>query len=342
MKSRELLPLSVLLSAVLLCGCVSFDGDGSEEPGSPADSVLKMVEKDPERGFHWPYCLYIPETQVSSPVPIILIANNTPRPDDDVTVHYRQARNKVAQYRHMADRTGFPLLIPAIPRLEHEFPGGSGYQNDAWVVGVQSLNRNALLTPNRALKRMDLQVMHMLKHASTVFGEHGIAADGKAVVFGFSSSGTFAHRFALLHPDVVRLEIAGAPGGWYTLPLESYRGTRLRYPIGIADLESLTGSPFTAAQYRQIPKLWFVGAEDEDDAVPYLDAYAYEDRVTITRLFGEDHMERYRRQAELLDQRGMNTDFHVFESAGHEITSEAWETVYAFIRRYCRVPVQPN
>jgi pimeloyl-ACP methyl ester carboxylesterase len=328
-----LIALSVLL--VSLTGCTGLSDAAAGKEKASGHGTLVEVERQPELGFSWPYLLYLPQKTAPEPLPVILIANNTPRPADDYAVHYRQARRKVEQYRQLADRTGLPLLLAAIPRFRQEFPGGSASQRDAWVVGVQSLNRNALLTPVPALKRMDLQAAAMLEHAGNELKERGLAVTGKAIVFGFSASGTFAHRFALLHPELVCAEVAGAPGGWYTLPMDSYRGKMLRYPVGTADVRKLTGKDFALEQYRRISKLFFVGEEDQDDAVPYLDAYAYEDRLTIMELFGADHMERYRQTGRLFTRQEMNARMRFIEDTGHEISATAWRLVYSFIGTHC-------
>jgi pimeloyl-ACP methyl ester carboxylesterase len=326
---------AILLATFLAPGCAS--SPELREEGAASARVITGAA-DEAAGFHWPYFLYLPEHPAEGTLPLILISNNTPGPADEYRVHRRQAEGKIEQYRHLSDATGLPLLIPAIPRFYHRFPDPEIEQDDAWLVNPQALTRNALLTPDETLARMDLQVCRILDDAVRSLQEEGIQAAKEAVVFGFSASGSFAHRFSLLHPERVSLEIAGAPGGWYTLPLAEYRGRRLRYPVGIADLKELTGEAFRRERYRQIPKFFFVGSEDGDDAVPYLDSYSYEDRVTIMELFGREHMERYRRAAQLFAEEGMRARLRIYEGVGHAIPPEAWSEIYTFIRGHLELP----
>ena len=325
--------LLMFIIILITTACNNKQNDQKQEvvfPPEIKENVIK-VKKDTAKGFHWPYFLYIPDNIKYDPTPVIVIANNTPQPDDNYSVHYNQARSKIIQYKHFSEETGIPLLLCALPRFKNEMPGAEALQQDAWLISVQSLTRNAMLTNVETLKRIDLQVIAMIEDAGEKLRNKGIKNTGKAIMFGFSSSGSFANRFTILHPELVEMEIAGAPGGWYTLPLASYKGTSLRYQVGIADIEEIAGRSFNKESFSKIPKFFFVGSEDKDDAVPYLDSYTYEDRITIMELFGKDHLKRYKTIEKIFKENKINHRFKFYKDTGHEISDKAWRDIFNFV-----------
>jgi pimeloyl-ACP methyl ester carboxylesterase len=84
---------------------------------------------------------------------------------------------------------------------------------------------------------------------------------------GFSASGMFTSRFALLHPDRLKAAACGSPGGWPIAPVSSWQGTALRYPCGISDLASLVGAGPNLPAFNQLPLFIYVGSVDTNDAL---------------------------------------------------------------------------
>jgi len=318
-----------LVVSILFFSCMHLGQDFT----FPEDIRTSIIEGEAhaEKGFDWPFIIYVPRSLRQGAVPLLCISNNTPSPNDSYEVHYENAKRKIMQYRHLADSTGLPLVIFAIPRFETmppqaDFPGA-----DAWLVDSQALNRNSMLTNIPSLRRMDLQFIAMLTDAGERLKDRNIALTGKIIPFGFSSSGTFASRFTLLHPELVEMVVAGSPGGWFTLPLSEYEGKKLRYPVGISDVRKFLTLDFDAEAYRRVPKFFFTGTEDTDDAVPYLDAYAYEDRVAIQEIFGAQAQERYRIIERILKENGMQVIFTFYKGMQHSISRQAWDDIIAFI-----------
>ena len=112
-------------------------------------------------------------------------------------------------------------------------------------------------------------------------------------MWGFSASGSFVNRFVFLHPERVLAAAYGSPGGWAIAPLSSYKGTRLRYPIGVADLDQLTGRPFDLAAVAKVPQFLFMGADDNNDSVIYDDSFDSGARIRIFTLFGPTLLARW-------------------------------------------------
>lgn len=81
----------------------------------------------------------------------------------------------------------------------------------------------------------------------------------------------------------------------------------------------------------------FAGADDTDDSVPCLDAYAYEDRATIERLFDTDPVRRYERSAEVWrESRRLYAGsapfiLRLYPDTGHDFTEEMKTDVIACI-----------
>ncbi len=84
--------------------------------------------------------------------------------------------------------------------------------------------------------------------------ETGKNVADKIFLHGYSSSGVFAQRFALIHPEIVgRVLIGGASG---SIPLPT---TDFEYPLGIKDFRQLFGTDFNEDEYRKIQFAYYVG-----------------------------------------------------------------------------------
>lgn len=339
-QRRCLLLLAICIITVLLLSSCAVSSNLSAYSDHIEKSTL-YGEPEPEKGYNWPYYLYIPDELKNGDLPIIVIANNSPEPDDMYSVHELQAKRKIVQYHHLADKTGLPLMLCAFPRFSAE-----------WWVNIQALTRNALLTDMEELKRVDLQTLAMLEDAAESLQKQGVPAVNRGIFFGFSSSGSFAHRFSLLHPEKTHMVVVGAPGGWFTLPLEAYKDVPLRYQVGVGELDKLIGKSFNEAEYAEIPKFFFVGSEDTDNAVPYLDSFSYEDRVTINKLFNTQISQnfsdsitsntressplilRYELLINLFEKNGFPVTFTIYDGVSHTIAPQAWEEIVAFINTH--------
>src|SRR5690606_17555497 len=95
----------------------------------------------------------------------------------------------------------------------------------------------------------------------------------KFLMMGFSASAQFTNRFMTIHPEHVKAAIFGSPGGWPMVPHKTYQNKTLRYPVGIADFEEVTGKKFNHEEYKKVPVFYFLGDKDENDAVIFRDAF---------------------------------------------------------------------
>ena len=81
----------------------------------------------------------------------------------------------------------------------------------------------------------------MVRDVREVLAKAGTTLTARVLLTGFSASGSFVNRCALLHPEHVLAVASGSPGGWPTVPVAAVEGTALSWPVGIADVEVLTG-----------------------------------------------------------------------------------------------------
>jgi hypothetical protein len=285
------------------------------QPASASGEILRF-EANPESGFSWPYYLYIPDrartaSRDGEKITLLVFPNNTGQPSDDFQVHDEAAREKVEQFVDFPHKLGTPMLVPVFPR--------------PWNIYTHALDRATMQTQIPNLKRLDLQLIAMIDDASRRFVEEGARVDERVLIMGFSASGMTANRFTLLHPQRVRGAAVGSPGGWPIIPIESWKGNTLDYPIGTANVEQLTGQPFNLEVYKSIPQLFYLGDQDHDDAV------AEEDRDLVHSLFGQTQRERWSAAEEVYRHVGINAEFRLYPGTGHEISSEMWRDTIRFL-----------
>lgn len=181
-----------------------------------------------------------------------------------------------------------------------------------------------MTTEREDIHRIDLQLIAMIEAARVSLAESGLKADERVLIQGFFASAMFANRFAILHPDMVKVTTIGSPGGWPIAPVASFEGQPLNYPAGIADLESLAGIPFDAETYKAIPQLIYMGSADDNDSLDFTDGWDEADAGMVDDLFGADplHVGTMRRPS-------TNMQGPMF--------SPCWSMAWATIAKTCRI-----
>jgi pimeloyl-ACP methyl ester carboxylesterase len=155
-------------------------------------------------------------------------------------------------------------------------------------------------------------------HARDVLAGEGLPVDERFLIQGFSASGMFANRFTALHPGRVKAAAVGAPGGWPIAPLARFGGDALPYPLGVADLESLTGSPFDSLAFNAVPQLFVMGSLDDNDSLDFGDGWEKESAATADRLFGTNPLARWGAAESLYRDAGANARFVLVDGVGHD------------------------
>jgi pimeloyl-ACP methyl ester carboxylesterase len=271
--------------------------------------------------FSWPYYLYVPP-KLSAEPKLLVVPNNTGICDDELEVHEEAAKGAIMHASGVADAIGCPLLVPVFPRPA----------TDANIY-THALDRDVLTCGRRDIGRLDLQLAAMVQDVAARLRDRGIRVGPKILLFGFSASGMFVNRFTILHPDLVAAVASGSPGGWPIAPVAEYRGASLRYPIGIADLESLVGTETNMGELRRVPMYMFLGADDTNDSVVFRDSYEQEDERLIMARFGSTLQQRWKIAESLYRSAGLSAQFVLYPSVAHEVTPHMEADVVEFFRR---------
>lgn len=161
-------------------------------------------------------------------------------------------------------------------------------------------------------------------------GDLGIVASERVLMMGFSASGQFTNRFAILHPERILAAAAGSPGGWPLAPVDRWQGEVLNYNVGIADVGALTGINIDIAELRAVPLFLYMGDADTNDSVPYSDGTDQDQREQVNRLFGTAPVERWPHAEAIYAAAGMNAAFRLYPGVGHTISSRMFDDVADF------------
>ncbi len=307
-----------LLCCLLACWLVSAAVYSEER----VHSYSLLVDAEPGQGFCWPYFLYVPPQcaeGVDKVFPLLVVPNNTGKVDDDGNVHLQKTGKDLAGWRRLADELGCVLVSPAFPRPAKQ-----------WELYTHALDRDTLLRGSGDLNRLDLQMLATLHNARLRLAAHHIKVRPKSWMMGFSASGMFANRFALLHPEALERVAVGSPGGWPMAPVAKSAGAELAYPVGVSDLINLTGKPLQTEEARQVRFFFFLGDKDENDSVAYDDGYDAKERALVHRLFGLTPLERWPKAEKLYQLAQMNSVFRLYPGIGHEMTLEMRDDVIKF------------
>ncbi len=273
------------------------------------DYSLELVDADPSRGFNFPYLIRIPEADLTNEVLLIVESNNTGVSDDfDGQIESTKAfatGNGLGP--SIARELDLPLLMPVFPRTERE-----------WQIYTHALDRDTMLISEGPLERLDKQLLAMVEDARTRLQDKGIVAHERFLLCGFSASGKFSNRFAFLHPESLAGVISGAVNGIPMLPVSSISDRQLVYPIGLSDIEALTGESFSRSAWKELPQLIFMGALDENDATLFDDGYSETERSLVHELVGRQMMpDRWTAAQSVYMREGANVTFITYGNLGH-------------------------
>ena len=297
---------------------------------------VTFVEPNPDAGFNYPYYVSTPDAaDLADHVPILVEGTNTSMATDDFETLRTEAEQRAARgfARRVADELGVPLLHPVFPRP----------RNDPvdWTHYTHSLDRETMQLSGGPLERLDRQLLCMVEDARERVAESGIATREECCLNGFSASGTFANRFAALHPERVLSVTAGGVNGMAILPktegetsVPGVDELPLPYPVGVTDVQELTGEPFDLDAFRSVNQFLYLGEDDDNDTLLYPDAWTGpEVRLSAIFAYGEDiHEERFPSCKAAYDDVCAAAVFRVYEDTGHEPVP-AFDDVVEFHRR---------
>jgi pimeloyl-ACP methyl ester carboxylesterase len=298
----------------------------------PLPPGLDRIDAQPEKGFLYPYYLYTPpelreDRNRHATHVLLVLPNNTGKTDDDFAVHDCSARRLAEEpsYANLAAQLKVAMLVPVFPRPASD-----------WRIYTHALNRDSLLTENKELRRFDLQLIAMIDDARGHLQADGLIFGKTVLMFGFSASGMFTNRFTFIHPDRIRAAAFGSPGGWAMAPLASWEGKPLRYPIGTADFEAVTGKKLDMERLRKTPMFLFMGTADTNDSVIYRDSYDQGDQDLIFSLFGKTLMARWPVTESMYHANLSAATLKLYPGICHKVTEEMLADVRAFFLQHLR------
>jgi len=291
-----------LAISYLLVGCsTSYNGD------------LIFVEPSLEDNFEFPYFLFIPKNAIQNEKAYVIIEpNNSGFLDDDLQKHIdkakRTASNDFYLGSYVAQELKYPILVPVFPRSK-----------STSKIYTHSLDRDVMLQRDNKLERLDIQLLEMFKDAQSRLMKKNIKTEPQFLLTGFSASGTFANRFSLIHPDKVKAVAAGGVNGLLMLPFDTLNNEALNYPVGTNDLKTLTNRDFAKELFLKTPQFYYMGKLDENDAIPFSDAFSENEREQIYSLLGEQMQpERWNNCMRKYEEMNVNATFRTYDGIGHE------------------------
>lgn len=96
-------------------------------------------------------------------------------------------------------------------------------------------------------------------------------------------------------------------------------GEKLNYPIGTGNFMSLLNKPFDSAAFMNTPQFYFMGALDDNDAIPYEDGYSENERKVIYKLLGQEMMpSRWANCKRVCELENNNSSIKTYPETGHE------------------------
>jgi hypothetical protein len=276
--------------------------------------IVKIEQSDT---LPYSYYYYVPASALNKAlVALVLVATAGPNPG---TSYAEVEDYALVQLNHLlpyAEPSGLIMFTVAIP---------AGMEGIDWdqTGSAQILHCANFETAVGMYFRPDLKFLDVFSHFKALLADAGFVVDPQIFVTGFSSGGMWTNRFALLYPELIKAVAPGAAGGIWTMPLESYEGTSLRYHIGIQDIETLGLEPFDVDNFIKIPFFVFTGAEDQNDALDCGEGHGcsglnWDEIVFYKSAFGDTVVERAQSFHNQLIALGMNSTFWSYDGVGHE------------------------
>ena len=303
-----------------------------------SNELLCRVTVNPSEGFNFPYYLFIPQgIDLNKPVHLLVEPCNTGVSRTRKSLDRKtKALAEASHATIIAKRLKVPLLVPVFPRPGAEqwlVPVSSRPGAEQWETYTHALDRDTLLIRDGDLKRIDLQLINMIAHAQRLLRHNNMKVNEKVFMNGFSASGTFTNRFAILHPTIVRAVATGGINSIPTFPTERWDGVTMRYPVGIADVKEIAGIEFNGAAYKRVSQYIYMGALDDNDTVPYRDAYDAVDADLVKSLIGAKMMpDRWDMSQLIYKALEIPAQFVTYENTGHQIKGEMIDDIVAFFK----------
>ena len=288
---------------------------------------IRIIHALKKENINIPFLIAIPKDNIST-VQIALESNNLETSDlNSITKQACQTGKRLA---NLTRNSPCPIVIPFIP----------SYKNGPYF---QQLSRECFeLDEGDKDYRVDEQIIRMINYTKNVLkSDYNIQADEKIFLNGYSSSGVFAQRFALIHPELVETACIGGASGSIPVPSKE-----IGYPLGISDYQQLFGKPFDKETYSKINFRYYVGEletinktqerfDDEGNPAPMHDmsffdrSVPYQVGLQQRDIFGKDMFERAQNTIEYLESIGIKINHTIIPGRSHNNVNELGDKFFS-------------
>ncbi|SDZ28943.1 hypothetical protein SAMN05660462_02547 [Proteiniborus ethanoligenes] len=324
------------------------------------DVIVVKVPAMPEKGFKWPYYLRIPSNEykefnksIKRYLMVDMLNTGARIEGGERLTKFHMEENFLLSVG-VAEGTYSPLIIPIIPRTNTYYNNIVNNVEDENMVYEHQLDRDSLLLKDLMKDKVigeqlktgysdggynindfvdiDKQVLAMIDHAIAYLNKYDHKVENKVMWNGFSASGEFANRFTLLYPHRVKVMVTGGAMAGTIIPLETYKGEELIYPIGVSEYEKITGRKFNLDEQNKVAKLTYVGELDTNDPLMSSDTYGKKERELIIKLFGKEFKARTKNTVEAYKSAGGKGAFVYAKDTGHWASYEIFEYIIQFVK----------
>ena len=202
-----------------------------------------------------------------------------------------------------------PILIPILPS-EKEGP--------YW----QQLSSECF----KKDKNIHLKIMQTIEKSKAIIKEkRNIEINDKIFLNGYSSSGVFAQRLALIYPEIIDTACIGGASG--SIPIID---SRIDYPIGIGNYEKIFQKAFNKEEYKKINFEYYVGSletyikTNRNGNIEPMHDMSYFNRSIPTEIgrqqrliLGTDLFDRAKKTVEILKEQGVKINHNVLYNCIH-------------------------
>jgi hypothetical protein len=283
-----------------------------------------LIPANSKAGFEYPYYLLLPKSLSTLEKHYLIVETNNSGVHSDFSTHVEKARKEIlgkGPGPMVAEDLKLPLLLPVFPRSK-----------DSVLVYTHALDRDSMLIKNDQSQRLDLQLLNMVEDAKKQLAARKVLVENKFVMVGFSASGTFSNRFAILHPSSLLAVSSGAVNSMPMLPIASLENTKLIYPIGIGDIEEITGNQFDRDSWNSLPQMIYMGAADDNDTLKFSDAFSDDERNIVYGVIGKDMADRWSRVQSIYLAEKANTTLITYGQIGHWTNARIRNDIVNFVR----------
>ncbi len=314
----------------------SYLREYDEKNNLKSGGLLYRIPSHPTQGYNFEYLLFIPKG-VKNKTSLILESMNyktceTTDPKEKIEYMYENYKSFRNPIHYCNQNSLFPILYPLIPRYYDNILNEEIYLN--------MLSSNSFKVSNKLYERVDLQIINMIHDAKSRLSKNNIYLDKKIIVHGFSASAKFANRFALLHPELVKLVIAGGLGGTLILPLRNIDNEELLYPVGIGNFSEITDEKIK--KFIAIKQFYYQGKKDEIDAfqsiddkgfIPYYKGIISSDELKqMYKYLGRDINTRWVNTQRIYNGMCKNVYLKTYENGEHNL-NEAVEDIKKLLEK---------